>query len=62
MALGATQAHVLRDVIAGTFKLALTGVACGLIGASAVARLIASLLFETTPTDPATFGGITVLL
>jgi predicted permease len=62
MALGATQAHVLRDVIWKTLRLALAGIAVGVIASFATGRLIASLLFQTTPTDPLTFAGIVVLL
>lgn len=62
MALGATQARVLLGVIAGTLRLALIGIALGMIASFAVARLIASLLFGTSPTDPATFTGMALLL
>jgi ABC-type antimicrobial peptide transport system permease subunit len=62
MALGATQTRVLLDVIGKTLRLALIGIAVGLISSFAFARLIASLLFRTTPTDPLTFAGMLVLL
>ena len=62
MALGATQARVLLGVISGTLRLALIGVALGMMASFAVARLIASLLFGTSPTDPATFTGMALLL
>jgi predicted permease len=62
MALGATQARVLFDVIWKTLRLALIGICAGIIASLAVARLIASLLFGTNPTDPLTFGGMIVLL
>ena len=62
MALGATQARVLFGVIASTLRLALIGIAVGMVTSFAVARLIASLLFGTTPTDPATFAGMALLL
>jgi predicted permease len=62
MALGATQAGVLLAVIARTLRLALMGIALGMAASFAVARLIASLLYGTTPTDPATFAGMAVLL
>jgi len=62
MALGATQTRVLLDVIGKTLRLALIGIAVGVIIAFAVARLIASLLFRTAPTDPITFVGMMVLL
>jgi predicted permease len=62
MALGATQTRVQLDVIEKTVKLVLAGVAAGTVAALAVARLIASLLFRTAPTDPLTFLGMVVLL
>jgi ABC-type antimicrobial peptide transport system permease subunit len=43
-------------------RLALVGVSVGVVAALAVARLIASLLFQTAPTDPLTFFGMIVLL
>jgi ABC-type antimicrobial peptide transport system permease subunit len=61
-ALAATQARVLFGVIASTLRLALIGIALGMVASFAVGRLIASLLFGTTPTDPATFAGMALLL
>ncbi|MGO8786808.1 MAG: ADOP family duplicated permease [Terriglobia bacterium] len=62
MALGATQGQVLLGVLARTMRLTLVGIALGMVAAFAAARLFASLLFETTPADPVTFGGMVVLL
>jgi predicted permease len=62
MALGATQTRVLLDVIGKTLRLALIGIAVGVIASFAVARLIASLLFRTTATDPLTFVAMMALL
>ncbi|MBU6399905.1 MAG: ABC transporter permease [Verrucomicrobia bacterium] len=62
MALGATQTRVQLDVIGKTLRLALVGISVGIIASLAVARLIASLLFQTTPTDPVTFAGMAILL
>jgi predicted permease len=62
MALGATAFQVQRGVIARALRLALAGVTLGTIGSFAAAKWIASLLFGTKPTDPATFAGIVVLL
>ena len=62
MALGATQGHVLLGVLTRTMRLTLMGLALGIIASLAVARLIASLLFGTTSTDPATFAGMAALL
>jgi predicted permease len=62
MALGATAPQVQLGVIAEALRVALIGVALGAIGSFAAAKWIASLLFGTTPTDPATFAGIVLLL
>ena len=62
MALGATETRVQLDVIWKTLRLALAGIAVGIIASLAVARLIASLLFNTAPTDPLTFVGMVVIL
>ncbi len=55
MALGATAGRVMRDVLANTLRLILTGVALGTAASLAVSRLIASLLFSTSPWDAQTF-------
>ena len=62
MALGATETRVQLEVIWKTLRLALIGIAVGIIASLAVARLIASLLFRTASTDPLTFVGMVVLL
>jgi predicted permease len=62
MALGATQAHVLRGVMQKTMILAITGIVLGTVASVIVGRWIASLLFGTQPTDPATFAGMIVVM
>jgi predicted permease len=62
MALGATQLRVQLGVIAKTLGLATIGITVGTIASFAVSGLVASLLYGTTPTDPATFGAIVLLL
>jgi ABC-type antimicrobial peptide transport system permease subunit len=62
MALGATQARVLMGVISKTLRLALAGIVLGMAASFVVARLIASLLFGTAPTDPVTFAAMALLL
>ena len=39
-------------------RLALIGVACGIIAAAGLTRLMASMLFEVKPVDPLTFGTV----
>ena len=62
MALGATTARVRRDVLASTFRLAVTGLVLGSLGAIAATRLIATLLYATSPWDPLAYVGTVVLL
>ena len=62
MALGAQPRAVHRLVVGQGIRLALVGVGAGLIGAFALTRLLAGLLFGVTPTDPLTFTGVAVLL
>jgi ABC-type antimicrobial peptide transport system permease subunit len=62
MALGATQERVLFGVIRKTARLAFAGIAAGVIGSLVVGRLMASLLFGTSPTDPQTFAIMVALL
>jgi ABC-type antimicrobial peptide transport system permease subunit len=62
MALGATPTRVQIGVIVKTLRLTLIGMAVGIVASFAVARTIASLLFGTEPTDPATFTGMVLLL
>jgi putative ABC transport system permease protein len=62
MALGAGQGHILRLVMGQGMKLALAGIAIGLVGALALTRLMKSLLFGVSANDPLTFGSIALLL
>jgi predicted permease len=62
MALGATAVDVSRQVIGGTLRLALIGIALGLAISLALARLIASLLYGTSPTDFTTFAATAAAL
>ena len=61
-ALGAQRHDVLRLVMRDGTKIALFGIASGIAGALALTRLMASLLFEVKPTDPATFAAVAILL
>jgi predicted permease len=54
LALGAGRAAILRMVLGEAFMLTCAGLAIGLAGALATTRLMASLLFDTQPTDPLT--------
>jgi predicted permease len=62
LALGAQRKDVLRLVLSHGMKMALGGVALGLIAALGLTRLLAKMLYGVSTTDPATFAVITVLL
>jgi predicted permease len=62
MTLGAQRGNVLRMVIGEGMKLALIGVALGLVASFALTRTMQNLLFGVTATDPLTFVGLTLLL
>jgi putative ABC transport system permease protein len=62
MALGATSNDVLRLVVLQGLRLTLMGVVVGLVASFAASRLIASMLFDVSPTDIITFIAVPVLL
>lgn len=59
-ALGAQTVDVLGMVLKNGMKLSLIGVAIGLAAAFALTRVMASLLFEVTPTDAMTYAIVSV--
>ena len=62
MALGASRSEVLRMVLGESLRLALLGVAGGLVAAFALTRVLSSLLYGVSPTDPLTFAGMALVL
>ncbi len=62
MALGAHPVDILRLIFGESMTLTLLGVLFGLVGAYAATRVMNSLLFGVTSTDPLTFAGVTLLL
>jgi putative ABC transport system permease protein len=62
MALGARPVDIRRLIFGESMMLTLLGSSLGLVGAYAVTRVMKSLLFGVTSTDPLTFAGVTLLL
>ncbi len=62
MALGAQRWQVLLLALGNGMKLVFIGVALGLVASLALSRVVASFLYEVTPTDPVTFLGAALLL
>jgi ABC-type antimicrobial peptide transport system permease subunit len=62
IALGAARGHVLGMVVRQGMVLVVAGVVLGLTGALVVTRFAAAVMFGVSPTEPATFAAVTVLL
>jgi len=62
MALGARRRDVLNLVVTQGLKLVIAGVAIGLGGAFALTRVMSSLLFGVSATDPLTYAMVVTLL
>jgi putative ABC transport system permease protein len=62
LALGAQRRDVLGMILGQGVKLAVSGVGIGLLAAWAVTRLLTTMLYSVSATDPLIFGGVAVLL
>jgi ABC-type antimicrobial peptide transport system permease subunit len=62
VALGARAADVQRLVVGRGVALTGIGVLIGILGAAAVTRVTATMLFDISPTDPLSFAGVSVFL
>jgi putative ABC transport system permease protein len=62
IALGANRSDILKLVLGQGLHISLVGLAVGLAIALAVTRVNAAMLYGVKPTDPATFGGVSLLL
>jgi putative ABC transport system permease protein len=62
LALGATAGDVLRLVVGQGMAMAACGIAVGLLGAWLLTESLRKLLFEVSPHDATTYGGIVVIL
>ena len=62
LALGANSRDILRLVIGQAMRVSLLGVGLGLVAAVGLTRVMSSLLFEVSSTDPVVFVGLAVVL
>jgi putative ABC transport system permease protein len=62
MALGAEKGDVLRLIVRRGLSLTVIGIVIGAAGSLGLTRVIARFLFGLTPTDPATFASVALLL
>jgi len=62
MALGASSTSVLLMILRRGMGIASSGIALGLVGALLVNRMLSSLLYGVTPTDPAVLAAVTLFL
>jgi predicted permease len=62
MALGAERGTVLKMVLLQAGRMVVGGLAAGLVAATALTRLMSTMLFGVSPMDPLTLLGVTVLL
>jgi len=62
IALGAAPGDITRMMLRQTGTLVLIGLVLGLIGGRALAMLATSLLYRVSPSDPATYAGVTITL
>jgi putative ABC transport system permease protein len=62
LALGADERAILRLIVGNGVALTAAGLAIGVVIAFALSRTMSSLLYETSGSDPVTFGGVVVTL
>ena len=62
MAMGAEARNVLLMVLGQAGKMVMLGVAAGVLCALALTRLMSSMLFGVSPTDPLTLAGVAIVL
>jgi putative ABC transport system permease protein len=62
IALGARPADILRQIGAGAVKLTMVGIAFGVVGGLLFSRLLSVMLYRVTPSDSATFVGVSLAL
>src|SRR5947209_9087884 len=61
MALGQSKVSIIQMVVRQGIALALAGTVLGVLGALGLARLLSSLLYQTSPTDALTYAAVALL-
>jgi ABC-type antimicrobial peptide transport system permease subunit len=62
MSLGAQRGNILRLVVGEGARMAVLGVVIGIAASFVITRLLSSLLFGISATDPLTFVGVAAVL
>jgi len=62
VALGAGRGDIVRSVLGSVGRVTALGIVRGLVASLGGSRLIASMLFDTSPTDPVTLAGVAMVL
>lgn len=62
LAIGAERGQVLRLILGHGLRLTVVGLATGLAGAVALARVMQTILYDVRPTDPGTYGAVVIVL
>jgi predicted permease len=62
VAMGASAGNIMRLVLSQGVRQLAIGLVIGLAGAFGIARVLKGILFQVSPTDPATFAAVAILL
>ncbi len=62
LAMGARTVDIIRLVTLQSLRLTLIGLACGLLLAFGLTRVLPGLLYGVNPVDPVVFGGVTFII
>jgi len=62
LAIGAGRSQVMGLILGHGLRLTAAGLAMGLVGAFALARLMQSVLYDVRPTDPETYVAVVLVL
>ena len=62
MALGARRQSILRMVLSDGMKFIFAGLALGVAGSIALARILENMIFGISPTDSISYAGVSILL